>query len=137
MFSHQTTIRLYNTDAGGVLFFAEQFKLAHDAYESFMESAGFPLTALIKDSAYRLPIVHAEADFLKPLAAGDRITVRIKADRIGDTSFTLAYTLLRNGSDPVGTAKTVHVLIDKNNGGKRMLLPELREKLVAIADVPQ
>ena len=58
-------IRLHETDAAGVLFYAHLFRLAHDAYESFMAHIGFPLHALIGhgDSApgLRLPIVRAEA----------------------------------------------------------------------------
>jgi YbgC/YbaW family acyl-CoA thioester hydrolase len=133
MYTHQTTIRLHHTDAAGLLFFAEQFKLAHDAYESFMESIGFPFAPLLRASQYLLPIVHAEADFGAALNTGDKIAIQVTAERIGDTSFTLGYALLRNGSDPVGAVKTVHVLIDKRTGQAITLLPELRARLAAIA----
>ncbi len=133
MFVHHTAIRLHNTDAAGLLFFADQFQLAHDAYESFMESIGYPFAEQLRTAPYLLPIVHAEADFVKPLLTGDRITIQVVAERIGDTSFTLGYTLLRNQSEMVGTVKTVHVLIDKRDGRKRSLLPEFRAKLNTIA----
>jgi len=133
MFVYHTTVRLHNTDAAGLLFFADQFKFAHDAYESFMESIGYAFAVQFETAPYLLPIVHAEADFLKPLLTGDRITVQLVAEKIGDSSFTLAYTLLRGQSEIVGTVRTVHVLIDKTDGLKRQLLPELRQKLSQIA----
>ncbi|PWB74044.1 acyl-CoA thioesterase [candidate division GN15 bacterium] len=133
MFVHQTTVRLHNTDAAGLLFFAEQFRLAHDAYESFMESIGYAFAPLIRRSEYLLPIVHAEADFLKPLLTGDRLEIQVRAEKIGDSSFTLGYTLVRNGTETVGTVRTVHVLINKRIGESISLLPELREKLETIA----
>lgn len=133
MFIYKTTVRLHHTDAAGLLFFAEQFKLAHDAYESFMESIGYPFAPLIRTSEFLLPIVHAEADFLKPLSTGDRLEIQLRAEKIGDSSFTLAYSLLRDHSEPVGTVKTVHVLINKRNGQSQSLLPELRSKLETIA----
>ncbi len=133
MFTHQTTIRLHHTDAAGLLFFAEQFKLAHDAYESFMESIGYPFAPLLRTSQYLLPIVHAEADFGAALNTGDKITIQVTAERIGDTSFTLGYMLLRNGTEPVGSVKTVHVLIDKRTGQTLTLLPDLRTKLGTIS----
>jgi len=102
MFTYNTMIRLHNTDAAGLLFFAEQFRLAHDAYEAFMESIGYAFAPLIRTSPFLLPIVHAEADLLQRLETGDRITIQIVAERVGSTSFTLAYTLLRNGSETVG-----------------------------------
>lgn len=133
MFTYTTTIRLHNTDAAGLLFFAEQFRLAHDAYETFMESIGFAFAPLIRTSPFLLPIVHAEADLLQRLETGDRITIQVVAERIGTTSFTLAYTLQRNGSETVGTVKTVHVLIDKQSGQKVELVPDLREQLAKIS----
>lgn len=133
MFTHQTTIRLHHTDAAGLLFFAEQFKLAHDAYESFMESIGYPFAPLLRTSQYLLPIVHAEADFGAALNTGDKIEIQVTAERIGDTSFTLDYKLLRNGSEPVGSVKTVHVLVDKRTGQTLTLLPDLRTKLATIS----
>jgi acyl-CoA thioesterase FadM len=77
--------------------------------------------------------VHAEADFGAALSTGDKIAIQVTAERIGDTSFTLGYTLLRNGSESVGSVKTVHVLIDKRTGQAITLLPELRARLAAIA----
>jgi len=38
-----------------VVVFAEQFQLAHDAYETFMESIGYPFAPLIRKSEYLLP----------------------------------------------------------------------------------
>jgi 1,4-dihydroxy-2-naphthoyl-CoA hydrolase len=133
MYLHQAIVRLHNTDAAGLLFFAEQFRLAHDAYESYMESIGYAFAPLLRNSPYLLPIVHAEADFLKPLATGDRLTIQVMAERIGDTSFTLGYKLLRDSTELIGSVRTVHVLVDKRNGEKLSLLPELRSKLLAIA----
>lgn len=135
MYTHQTTIRLHHTDAAGLLFFAEQFNLAHDAYESFMESIGFPFAPLLRASQYLLPIVHAEADFGAALSTGDKIAIQVTAERIGDTSFTLGYALLRNGSESVGSVKTVHVLIDKRTGQAITILPELRARLATIAPI--
>ena len=133
MYIHQTIVRLHNTDAAGLLFFAEQFRLAHDAYESFMESIGYPFAPLIRNSGFLLPIVHAEADFLKPLSTGDRLEIQVKAETIGDSSFTLGYTLLRDRTETVGTVRTVHVLINKQDGASIPLLPELRCKLETIS----
>jgi 1,4-dihydroxy-2-naphthoyl-CoA hydrolase len=133
MFVYHTTIRLHNTDAAGIMFFAEFFTLAHDAYESFMESIGYPFAPLLKQSEFLLPIVHAEADYKKSLLTGDKVKIQLTTEKIGDSSFILAYTISRNDSDIVGTVKTVHALIDKRDGQKKTLMPELREKLKGIS----
>lgn len=133
MFIHQTAVRLHHTDAAGLLFFAEQFQLAHDAYETFMESIGYAFAPLIRNSEYLLPIVHAEADFMKPLSTGDKIEIQVKAEKIGDSSFTLAYALLRDRTELVGTVRTVHVLINRRSGESISILPELRRQLETIS----
>ena len=67
MFVHRTQVRLYHTDATGVLYFAEQFKLASETLEEFLKDRGFSSKELMS-SAYFLPVVHAEADY--PLLCG-------------------------------------------------------------------
>jgi 1,4-dihydroxy-2-naphthoyl-CoA hydrolase len=127
MFTYETSVKLHNTDAAGLLFFADQFKLAHDAYELFMESIKFSFRHIIQESDFLLAIVHAEADFLQPLYSGDRITTKLRVEKIGTTSFTLTYDLTTTREGTVGTAKTVHVCIDKSSREKR----ELPDALVA------
>ncbi|MFZ1684803.1 MAG: thioesterase family protein [Candidatus Zixiibacteriota bacterium] len=134
MFLYRTTVRLHHTDAAGLLFFAEQFRLSHDAYETFMESVGFPFAPLIRHSEFLLPIVHCEADFKAPLMTGDKLLIQVKAERVGETSFTLSYTLLKNDQELVGTAKTVHALISRTDGQKRPIDGKLRAALEGIQD---
>ena len=127
MFTYETSVKLHNTDAAGLLFFADQFNLAHDCYELFMESIGFSFKHIIQESDFLLAIVHAEADFLQALYSGDRLTIKLKVAKIGTTSFTLAYDLTMDKKGTVGTAKTVHVCIDKSSREKK----DLPDPLVA------
>ncbi len=133
MFTYRTIVRLHHTDAAGLLFFGQQFTLAHDAYETFMESVGFPFAPLIRSSEFLLPIVHAEADYKLPLMTGDKLLIQITAERIGETSFTLAYTLVKNDAELAGTVKTIHALISRADGRKRPLVEKLRDALEGIA----
>ena len=41
MFIYKTQIRLHDTDAAGILFFANQFSIIHDAYELLLEEFDF------------------------------------------------------------------------------------------------
>jgi 1,4-dihydroxy-2-naphthoyl-CoA hydrolase len=122
MFTYETEIKWHQTDAAGVLFFAHQFTLIHDAYQTLMQSIGFPLSRFIQELNYALPIVHAEADYKIPLTAGDQIKINVTVTKIGNSSFTLAYTLLNKKNVEVGTANTIHVSIDKDSK-KKINLP--------------
>lgn len=69
MFTYKTTIKLHETDAAGLLFFSQQFKLIHDAYEELLDSRRDRFRGHAKKEDF-LPIVHAEADYKKPLFVG-------------------------------------------------------------------
>ncbi len=131
MFPHHTVVRLQDTDAAGILYFANQFRMIHEAYEELFDKIGFGFARLIKDCDFFLPIVHAEADYTAPLSVGDKLEIIISIEKIGQTSFILNYRLTRAGQ-VVGTAKTVHVSIDKRTKGKISLPPPLREALTKV-----
>ena len=129
MYTYQTKIKLHETDAAGLLFFSNQFKIIHDAYESLLERIGFGFADLIRNQPFFLPIVHAEADYKSPLFVGDLIEIHIVVAKVGKTSFTFAYTLIDADQKTVGTAQTVHVTMDKATRAKIPLPPDLRSKI--------
>jgi len=129
MYTLKTSIRLHDTDAAGLLFFAHQFKLAHDAYEGFMEEIGFGFASIIREAGFLVPIVHAEADYKTGLSVGDKVTIRLRTVNVGNSSFTLAYDLLDSGDRAVGSVKTVHVCMDKETRKKKPLPDGLRRAL--------
>ena len=129
MFTHTTKIRLHDTDAAGIIFFANQLKIVHDAYEELLTTFGLSFEKMLKNTNYFLPIVHAESDYKTPVRVGDVITIAIKVGHIGKTSFSFEYTLKR-GKTLVGTAKTVHVAIDQQSRQKITLPNTLRKALM-------
>jgi len=129
MYTYQHKIKLHETDAAGLLFFSHQLTIMHDAYEALLETLGFGFPSLIKERDYFLPIVHAEADYKKPLFVGDVIEVQVTVEAIGETSFTFAYTILDAKQEMVGAGRTVHVTMDKAKQQKIPLPSAIRSKL--------
>ena len=129
MFTYKTQIHLHDTDAAGILFFAHQFTIIHDAYEQLLEKLGFSFPTMLKQRSYFLPIVHAESDYKSPLFVGDKITVRITIGHIGETSFSFLYTIHNQKNVLVGSANTVHVTIDKKKRTKIKLPKEVLASL--------
>ena len=119
---------MHETDAAGVLFFASQFKLVHDAYEAFLEQGGLPLVSLLNEKDFLLPIIHAESDFDIPLKVGDKISVRLRVKRKGTTSFILAHEIYKDNTR-AGGGETVHVSISRKSGKKIPLPDKLLEVL--------
>lgn len=132
MYTYKTVIKLHDTDAAGLLFFSHQFEIIHDAYESLLEKIGFGFATLIRQKSYFLPIVHAQSDYKAPLFVGDRISVSVHVDDIGTTSFSFYYELRNARQQLVGTARTVHVTIDKKKKKKIPLPPDMRRAIERI-----
>lgn len=127
MFTLKTSVKLHDTDAAGLLFFANQFRMVHDCYEACLTEHGLPFGKILATADYILPIVHAEADFNAPLQPGQEIDITLQVAKIGTTSFVLDYTLLDYQGIQVGNAQTVHVCMDAATRKKRPLADEIRE----------
>lgn len=132
MFTYLYTIRLADTDASGLIFFASQFRIAHEAYEAFLASRKMGLREILATSDVLLPIVRAEADYRAPCAVGDDLAVEVRLERLGSTSFTLAYRLQNSKGEEMGTARSVHVALDKLRRVKVPLPASIRAALSAL-----
>lgn len=122
MFRYERTLFLRETDATGVLYFSEQFKLGLEALEAYFLSRGFTLQQMIEQEDFLLPIVHAEADYKNPLFVGDKLTIMLSLDHVGTSSFTLRTELYKKGILS-GTANITHVALSKETKGS-IPLPE-------------
>lgn len=123
-FSSESTVRLYDTDAAGFLFFGAQFRFAHAALEDFLEHLGLPIAQIVRGREVLFPVVHAEADYRAPLAVGDRLKVRVAVRALGDRSFTIGYRLSLADGREAGSVTTVHAALDKASGAS-CPLPEV------------
>ena len=128
MYKNDYIVKLPDTDAAGILFFASYIKLAHEAYESFMIDIDFSLRYVIDDSDIFLLIAHTEADYKSSLRLEDQYSIDITVSKIGKTSFELDYQFLKDNNE-VAKIKTVHVATDKKSGRPTKLPEKLLEGL--------
>ena len=129
MFRYETKIRLYDTDAAGILFFANQFRLVEEAYEVFLEENGILIKDFLDKSNFIVPIVHADSDFLFPLRPGDGIVIEIDLLDRGSSSFTLRHKIYNSDKILCGKGSTVHVCVS-NPGFEKIQIPENIKKIL-------
>ena len=125
MFSYETSVKLHYTDAAGLVFYGSIFTMIHDAYEGFLAANGLEIARIFKEKKYHLPIVHAEADYKRRQSVGEKVVINVGCETIGDHSFTLLYTILNGEGETAGTAKTVHVAVNKKTWKKTEIPPNL------------
>jgi len=132
MFETKTNIKLHDTDAAGIAFFVNHFRIAHTAYEAFMKSIGCGLDWIIRDADYYILIAHAEADYKRPLFHGETVTIGLSAAAMGNSSFKLEYDIRNGKGNPAALLRTVHVAIYNKTGDKIPLPDKLKLGLDSI-----
>lgn len=129
MFVATNHVRMHDTDMAGILFFANQFRWAHDALEDWMKEEGISFQELFTESAYSFVIVHCEADFLAPSQVGDELEVQLHIAHIGASSFTVHYSIFNQKGVAIGTCQTVHCCLKMPERKKAPLPPPFRKRL--------
>jgi 1,4-dihydroxy-2-naphthoyl-CoA hydrolase len=137
-FEYKYTIQFRDTDAAGVVYFANIISICHIAYEASLIESGIDLKTFVNNSEFAVPITHASADFFKPLYCSDRITIELTPrlsnvrrveidyqlgaataiDSIDNCGFEIIYQL------GVATAITKHIVINPKTR-KRQELPAI------------
>lgn len=126
MFNYNYKIKFSNCDPGGVIYFAEIFDIAHEAYEAFLIEAG-SMKNYFDDKLVAIPIIKAEAEYKSPITMHELIIISIKVKKVGESSFVLNYLFNNESGKIKAEVTTVHVTIDKKTGDKIKLPSELRE----------
>ena len=131
MYTFSTTVRIHHTDAAGILFFANLFIIAHECYETYLDpEVNFHF--MFNEKELIMPIVHAEADYLKPLRVSNKITVQLRLVEIGQSSFHLGYSIFDEDGGMSATVETSHAVRNKDGSAVLSLPDVLRDKLESL-----
>ena len=122
MTRHSVTVRLHHTDAAGVLFYSRLFELVQEAFETAMEAGGLPLGELLRDGGFRIPVVHAEADYTAPVRVGDVLEVRL-AFEAGTRSLRVKADIVDVAGRQAAAVTVVHAAVSAATG-KAVPLPD-------------
>jgi 1,4-dihydroxy-2-naphthoyl-CoA hydrolase len=113
-FAYPRTVHFADTDAAGVVFFANYLAICHEAYEESLPAAGIDLKSFFSDNGIVIPIAKSEAEYLRPLSCGDKLSVSVLPRAISENSYEIRYEITRLGSPSKCAARvrTEHVCID-------------------------
>lgn len=121
---HASTVRFQDVDAAGIVFFARVFDLFHDAFVAALRDGGVRLEDVLRAREWGAPLVHAEADYARPLAFADEIVTEVTLDSVGGTSITVRH-VVRRGDVVCASGLTKHVFIDRATGRPRPVPAEV------------
>lgn len=130
-FTYTRTVRFQDTDAAGVVYFANVLAMCHEAYEASLAASGINLKAFFSKGDRAVPIVHASVDFYRPMFAGDRLTIQLTPKQLGAEEFEISYQIFAGEIPGKSAAKgvTKHVCIDAVSRTRQQLSKELMQWL--------
>jgi len=98
---HSWPIRVYyeDTDAGGVVYYANYLKFAERARTELLRAGGFDHTALMQDHGVQIVVRNCTAEYILPARLDDALEVRSKITTMGGVSFTIRQEILRPATD--------------------------------------
>lgn len=117
-FSYEYIIQFRDTDAAGVVYFANIISICHVAYEASLMESGIDLKIFVNNAEFAVPIIHTSADFFKPLYCGDRVMIELTPRLIDSYKFEIKYQL------DSANVMTQHVVINPNTR-KRQEIPAI------------
>jgi 1,4-dihydroxy-2-naphthoyl-CoA hydrolase len=126
-FIHHRTVRLADTDAAGVVYFARTLSICHEAYEESLAAAGIDLGALLGPGDIIVPIVKSEAEYLRPLRVRDRLRVTVTPEPLSENSFAVRFEIVRLGPPDklAARVRTEHVCTSPSKRERVALPPTL------------
>ncbi|MBD2457213.1 acyl-CoA thioesterase [Nostoc sp. FACHB-87] len=127
-FIYNRTVRFADTDAAGVVYFANVLSICHEAYEASLNASGMNLKAFFTKPSVAFPIVHANVDFFRPMYCGDELNISLIPQKLSADKFEIAYEITI-ADVLVAKAITRHVCIDVNSRTKQELSAEIMQWL--------
>lgn len=131
---HRFSVRVYyeDTDAGGVVYYANYLKFAERARTEALRAAGIQQSELLESHGVGFVVKHFEAEFYKPARLDDLLTITTGMQDIGKASITMHQHIAR---DTVILAEIAIRLGVVNRDIRPARLPAfVREALLAFDD---
>ncbi|MGB3512037.1 MAG: thioesterase family protein [Microcoleaceae cyanobacterium] len=130
-FYYQRIVHFQDTDAAGVVYFANVLAMCHEAYEASLVAFGIHLKVFFSNQEMAIPIIHANVDFRRPMFCGDELTIELMPKSWGDDEFEISYQVFLKEVEErwVARAITKHVCIHPQTRSRQKLSDEMREWL--------
>ena len=111
VFSWRVRVYYEDTDAGGVVYYANYLKFLERARTEWLRALGFELTALARDHEAMFIVRSLTIDYLRPAALGDELAVSVELERPGAGQILLEQRIIR-GSEELAAARVRLACVD-------------------------
>lgn len=127
MFTKKVKIQFHDCDPAGILFYANVYRIAHDAYQQLLDDG--LSTDYFNNNGMVFPIVKSTAEYFKPMKSSEVYNIKMMTSQLKDSSFELTYLFYDVDGNVHAEVKTVHVAVSKQSFQKIKLPADLYELL--------
>ena len=124
-FKHKVKIYYEDTDAGGVVYYANYLKYLERARSEAIYSLGLTNTNLQKDHDTLIIVKSCNIEYKKPAKLEDQLEIKSSIISISNTSFKMRQKAFRD-SELITDCEIHLVIVDKK--GKPSKIPEILKK---------
>ena len=121
-FVHPVRVYYEDTDAGGVVYYANYFRFAERARTEILRELGIEQLDLMERDRIAFAVRECHADYLKPARLDDQLTVETRVERLGGASVTMGQRVRRDDETLVDL--TVRIACMNVDTGAPVRLPE-------------
>ena len=126
-FKYVTKIYYEDTDAGGVVYYANYLKFLERARSEAIYSLGISNTDILDKEGVIIIVKSCNIEYKKPAKFEDKIKVVSKILEVKNSSFKMLQ-VIKKKSDIISVAEVVLVTVNKK--GKPVRIPSLLKKLI-------
>jgi 1,4-dihydroxy-2-naphthoyl-CoA hydrolase len=129
-FTYEVSVRFHEVDRAGIAFYGRVFEYAHVAFEELLLAIDSSWTSVFDDLGWGMPLVHADADFERPMRLSERLSVSVEVESMGARSLTFAFKVI-GSQDGVtrATVRQVHAFVDMERFESMPVPDEMRQGL--------
>ena len=120
-FTFKLKVYYEDTDAGGVVYYANYLKFMERARSDALESLGFTNKKLIDENGTYIIVKSCNISYMKSALLEDNLEIKSKIKEITKTSFFMSQKVFK-GNDQITEAAIHLVTVDKK--GKPVKIPE-------------
>ena len=122
-------VRVYyeDTDAQGVVYYANYFRFLERARTEWLRSLGVDMVRLMEEERRIFVVAEVQARFLAPARLSDELVVTARLEKLTRVSFDIEQNIYRNsvGDEPLIAASVKAAYLDADTMRPKRLPPSL------------
>ena len=129
-FSHPVRVYWEDTDAGGVVFYANYLKFFERARTEWLRALGFGQQQLHKEQGLLFFVTDTEVHYTEPARLDDELSISVAIAAVSRTTLTLAQTA-RRGASVLADSRITLACVAATSFRPRRLPPSILDALAS------